>query len=141
MGLKYLLDTNILSEPVKPQPNAKVMRNLELYAGQYATSSTVWHELQYGVERLPDSKRKESLKAYLVTLENSGLPILPYDKAASAWFAKERARLAEQGVVATYADGEIAAIAYINQLALVTRNSKDFKHYHFIKIEDWFFEK
>lgn len=44
MGLKYLLDTNILSEPAKPQPNANVMRHLELYAGQYATSSSVWHD-------------------------------------------------------------------------------------------------
>lgn len=139
MGLKYLLDTNILSEPAKPQPNANVMRNLELYAGQYATSSTVWHELNYGVERMPDSKRKESLVAYLAALEQSGLPILPYDKKAALWFAQERARLAAQGIVATYADGEIAAVVHTNQLTLVTRNHKDFKLYESINIDNWIF--
>jgi tRNA(fMet)-specific endonuclease VapC len=138
MGLKYLLDTNILSEPVKPQPNANVMRCLELYAGQYATSSTVWHELQYGVERMPDSKRKDHLNAYLSALENSGLPILPYDKTAATWFALERARLAEQGIVATYADGEIAAVALANNLVLSTRNTKDFESFSMLQVENWF---
>ncbi|TXH68436.1 MAG: type II toxin-antitoxin system VapC family toxin [Thiothrix sp.] len=138
MGLSYLLDTNILSEPTKPQPDAHVMRNLELYAGQYATSATVWHELNYGVERMPDSKRKEYLQAYLAALENNGLPILPYDRLAAAWLAQERARLANQGMVATYADGEIAAVAYSNQLILVTRNVKDFKLYSQLSLEDWF---
>lgn len=139
MGLKYLLDTNILSEPAKPQPNANVMRNLELYAGQYATSSTVWHELNYGVERMPDSKRKEQLRAYLATLESSGLPVLSYDKVAAAWLAAERGRLEKQGIVATYADGEIAAVAYTTQLILVTRNYKDFEFYKSINIANWIF--
>lgn len=138
MGLKYLLDTNILSEPAKPQPNANVMRNLELYAGQYATSSTVWHELNYGVERMPDSKRKEQLRAYLATLESSGLPVLPYDKVAAAWLAAERGRLEKQGIVATYADGEIAAVAHINKLLLITRNLKDFYNFTQLAVSDWF---
>ena len=138
MGLKYLLDTNVLSEPTKSQPNANVMRHLELYAGQYATSSTVWHELTYGVERMLDSKRKEQLSAYLAMLEHNGLPILAYDKVAAAWFAQERARLANQGIVVTYADGEVAAVAHTNQLTLITRNIKDFKLYTQLILEDWF---
>lgn len=138
MGLKYLLDTNILSEPAKPQPNPNVMRNLDLYAGEYCTSSTVWHEMQFGVERMPDSKRKESLIAYLATLEQSGLPILPYDKNAALWFAQERARLAGLGIVATYADGEIAAVTHINNLLLVTRNIKGFDKFIKLTTLDWF---
>lgn len=51
MGLKYLLDTNILSEPVKPHPNEHVLHKLSQHSGQYCTSVTVWHELHYGVER------------------------------------------------------------------------------------------
>ena len=61
MGLKYLLDTNILSEPVKPHPNEHVLHKLNQYSGQYCTSVTVWHELHYGVERMTESKRKKSL--------------------------------------------------------------------------------
>jgi len=52
MGLKYLLDTNILSEPAKSQPNQHVLHKLNQYSGQYCTAVTVWHELHYGVERM-----------------------------------------------------------------------------------------
>ena len=43
MGLMYLLDINILSEPVKPAPNEKVIAKLGQHAGEYVTTSTVWH--------------------------------------------------------------------------------------------------
>lgn len=138
MGLKYLLYTNILSEPVKLQPNVHVMQKLAQHAGQYCTCATVWHELQYGIKRMVDSKRKQSLQAYLIALEQSALPILPYEQVGSIWFAKERARLAAQGIVATYADGEIAAVAKVNQLILVTRNQGDFSYYQEIELENWF---
>ncbi len=138
MGLKYLVDTNILSEPVKLQPNLKVMHHLQQYAGQYATAVTVWHELQYGIERLPDSKRKHSLNAYLTTLEQGGLNVLPYDKKAATWFAQQRGYLAQQGVNLPYADGEIAAIAFTNHLTLVTRNVTDFQHYAGLQVVNWF---
>lgn len=90
------------------------------------------------MERMPNSKRKEQLKAYLATLESNGLPILPYDKLAATWFSTERARLASQGIVATYADGEIAAVAHTNQLTLVTRNSRDFQLYQKTSLIEWF---
>jgi hypothetical protein len=80
MGLKYLLDTNILFEPVKPHPNEHVLHKLNQYSGQYCTSVTVWHELHYGVERMTDSKRKKSLFAYLDMLEQGGLIVFPYEK-------------------------------------------------------------
>ena len=90
MGLKYLLDNNILSEPVKPHPNEHVLHKLNQYSGQYCTCVTVWHELHYDVERMTDSKRKKSLFAYLNALEQSSLIVLPYEKMAGQWLAKER---------------------------------------------------
>jgi len=138
MGLKYLLDTNILSEPAKLQPDHKVLHKLDLYSGQYCTAVTVWHELHYGVERMADSKRKESLFCYLDALEQGGLVILPYDKMAGEWLAQQRGRLSKRGVTMPGMDGEIAAVAFINQLVLVTRNVDDFANYDGLLIQNWF---
>lgn len=138
MGLKYLLDTNILSEAVKPQPNRGVMAQLKQCSGEYCTSVTVWHELNYGIARMADSKRKRSLQSYLDALSGSGLSVLPYDKTAGEWLAKERGRLAQQGIAVSLADGEIAAVAAVNNLMVVTRNVKDFAEFDGLVVEGWF---
>jgi len=62
--LKYLLDTNILSEAKRPQPNQKVMEHLRLYKREIATASLVIHELFYGCFRLPESKKRKDLEYY-----------------------------------------------------------------------------
>lgn len=46
--IKYLLDTNVISEAIKTVPNKNVMRKLEKHQAEMATASLVWHELQYG---------------------------------------------------------------------------------------------
>lgn len=55
--LKYLVDTNVLSEPVRPQPRSQVTDWLEARFSECATSSVVWHELSYGARRLPEFER------------------------------------------------------------------------------------
>ncbi len=136
--IKYLLDTNILSEPARKNPNVKVMQHFTEYDGQYVTAAIVWHELQYGCALLPDSKRKTQLQTYLSTLQDNGLIILPYDQAAAEWFACHRAILKEQGKTAAYADGEIAAISANNSLTLVTRNTDDFSAFNNLLLDNWF---
>lgn len=136
--LTYLLDTNILSEPARNQPNARVMHYFAEKDGQYATAAIVWHELCYGCACLPDSKRKQHLQSYLATLEDNNLIILPYDQAAAQWFAEQRATMKSQGLTPAYADGEIAAIAAVNQLTLVTRNIQDFLDFEGLELANWF---
>ncbi|RRR71838.1 MAG: PIN domain-containing protein [Candidatus Viridilinea halotolerans] len=51
MTLRYLLDTNVISEPLRPEPHPAVMARLQEYGGMSAIASVVWHELLYGVER------------------------------------------------------------------------------------------
>ncbi len=136
--IKYLLDTNILSEPARQKPSAKVMQCFAEHDGQYVTAAIVWHELQYGCALLPHSKRKNQLQAYLSTLQDSGLIILPYEQTAAEWFACQRAVLKGQGKTAAYADGEIAAIAAVNNLTLVTRKTDDFSVYNDLLLDNWF---
>lgn len=138
MGMKYLLDTNILSEAAKPRPAPGVLAKLEQYSGQYCTSVTVWHELHYGVQRMVESKRRQQLQDYLDTLDDAGLPILAYEKPAGEWLAQERGRLSKQGIAVALPDGEIAAVAAVNRLIVVTRNTADFSAFRGIEVEDWF---
>ena len=136
--ISYLLDSNILSEPARLKPNAHVLQQFSNYDDCYATAAIVWHELVYGCELLPASKRKEQLQAYLEMLLMNSLIILPYDQLAADWYAKERARLQFQGKTCAYADGEIAAIAVSNKLILVTRNIQDFQNFQNLSLQNWF---
>lgn len=138
MGLVYLLDTNIISEPTKKHPNQNVLQKLKQHNRQYAISSISWHELNYGVDRMPIGKRKSLLQQYLHTLEKNKLSILPYDKAAARWLATERHRLISIGSTPAKEDSEIAAIAITNKLILATRNTKDFESINDVILENWF---
>jgi tRNA(fMet)-specific endonuclease VapC len=56
--LRYLLDTNIISEPVRPLPNANVMTRLVEAKSTVAIASIVWHEVLLGCYRMPESNRR-----------------------------------------------------------------------------------
>lgn len=138
MGIVYLLDTNIISEPTKQTPNDNVLEKLKQHNGQYAISAITWHELNYGVDKMPAGKRKSQLQQYLHVLEVSNLSILSYDKIAARWLASERNRLVLIGNTPAKEDSEIAAIAVTNKLILVTRNTTDFEPINTLIIENWF---
>ena len=57
----YLLDTNVVSEPLRPRPDAGVLEGIRAAEGRMAIASVVWHELVYGVSRLPSSSLREKL--------------------------------------------------------------------------------
>ncbi len=65
MTLRYLLDTNIISEPIRPLPNANVMTQLMEAKSTVAIASIVWQEVLLGCYRMPDSKRRRAIEAYL----------------------------------------------------------------------------
>ena len=136
MTVKYLLDTNILSEPLRPAPHPNILAKLYLYQDQLATTALVWHELWFGAGRLPDSARTRAIEGYLTEVVALSIPILPYDQKAAVWHARERVRLAGLGRTPPFVDGQIAAIAKTNDLVLVTINQADFQFFD-VKIEDW----
>ena len=135
--LRYLLDTNIISQPVSKKPAAGVLRRLRAVAHQCAIAAPVWHELQFGCQRLPAGKRREALQDYLADVVHPSFEILPYDEAAALRHAAERARLEEVGATVPFVDGQIAAIALVNDLVLVTGNPRDFAGFASLKVENW----
>jgi len=137
VSIRYLLDTNVLSEPIKSHPDARTLECIAEHDGKLATCSVVWHELCFGVARLAASKKRAAIEAYLDEAVRSILPILPYDQETAAWHAQERARLSKRGRPPSAADGQIAAIASVNDLILVTANVKDFRRFKGLAVEDW----
>jgi tRNA(fMet)-specific endonuclease VapC len=137
VSLRFLLDTNVLSEPAKPRPNRRVMDRLRRHHDDVATASPVWHELLYGCARLPASARRQTLERYLHDILAPTLTILPYDAQAAAWHAGERARLDARGRTRPLVDGQIAAIARSRGLVLVTGNPADYRDFDGLAIEDW----
>ena len=134
---RYLLDTNILSEPLRPAPNPKILERLRRHQEQLATASVVWHELLFGCHRLPASERRTAIEEYLHKVVAASIEILPYDERAARSHAVERARLALAGRTPPFADGQIAAVARTHDLILVTRNLADYGGFQDLQIEDW----
>ncbi len=137
MSLAWLLDTNAISEPLRPAPNGRLLHRIEESEGQIAIAAVVWHELLYGCRRLPESKRRDAIEQYLFDVVRPTMPILPYDAQAAQWHAAERARLAQAGRPPSFADGQIAAIAAVNNLTLVTANLSDFADFRELKTINW----
>jgi tRNA(fMet)-specific endonuclease VapC len=135
---QFLLDTNILSEPLRPAPNPRVMESLVRFSGLTATATVVFHEMLYGCYRLPNSRKRQAIEAYLREEVEAKLLLLPYDTEAAKWHASERARLVKLGKTPSYVDGQIAAIAVVNDLVLVTNNEADYADFQGIQIENWF---
>ena len=136
--MKYLLDTNILSEPLKPQPVQHVLEKFEQHGAYLSTAAIVWHELWFGCMRLPESSRKKNIQIYLSTLQLEMTAILPYTESAAVWHGLERARLQQLGMTPSMTDGQIAAIAHENGLIVVTRNVRDFEMFSQVQVENWF---
>jgi tRNA(fMet)-specific endonuclease VapC len=135
--MKYLLDTNIVSEMVKSMPDAGVMDKCKKYRKDIGIGAPVWHELQYGCYRMPPSRKRDILEMFLQDVIGRHFPILPYEEQAARWHAMERARLSLEGRTPSFVDGQIAAIAVTNGLILVTRNSSDFEVYSGLKLATW----
>lgn len=58
MTLRFLLDTNVISEPVRPIPHPGVLSAFHELREHIATAAPVWNELLFGCERLPPSRIK-----------------------------------------------------------------------------------
>jgi tRNA(fMet)-specific endonuclease VapC len=135
--LRYLLDTSIVASPISKTPDRGILRRLAHHGGQCAIAAPVWHELTFGLRRLPRGRRRTALAAYLQDVVRASFPILPYDDAAATWHGEERARLEALGRPVPYVGAQIAAVAHAHQLVLVTVNTKDFTPFKHLTVENW----
>lgn len=128
--MSYLLDTNVVSEWVKPRPNPRLAAWLgEVDEDRVFLSVVTIGELRHGIERLGAGRRRERLEVWL----RDELPqrfegrLLPIDAAvADAWghIVAERTR---RGRPIGVMDAFVAATSAVHQLTLVTRNAADFR--------------
>jgi hypothetical protein len=124
-----VLDTNVISEAWRPNPDATVLG----WLGAQATSTLflctpVLAELRYGIERLGPGRRKDRLAASVDRLETEGYRdrILPLDTAAAAEFGRIAVRRERVGRRIEPMDALIAAITLTHGAVLATRDMQDF---------------
>ncbi len=134
---RYLLDANVLSEPMKLRPNVEVIRRMTISRDDICTASLVWGEMLFGFHRMRESGRRRDLEHYLFDTLRPVLTILPFDQRAAEWHAAERARLGGIGLTPPFVDSQIAAVAIVNDLTLVTANTADFANFDGLSVEDW----
>ena len=134
----YLLDTCIISEPVKVNPNTALIAKLKKHEGLTALPSVVRHEMLYGTQRLSEGKRRDRLFNYLVQVIIPLFPVMPYDEHAAWVHADLRAELEKKGKTLPFVDGIIASIAIANNMILITRNTNDFVNIQHLMLENWF---
>ena len=134
--IRYLLDTDVLSEPTRPEPDPRLLAQLEAKEYRCVTSSVVWMELMFGVLRLPAGKRRSRLAAYVQEV-GTRFGIVAFDERAAVWLSRARAYQERRGVARPRYDGIIAATAASRGLTLVTRNMSDFADFPGLTAERW----
>jgi len=127
--LKYLLDTNIISEIVSKNPNEKVLNFLEKNKDNLYLSVVTIGEINAGIEKLDNSKRKDKLKLWLQDLLNKFEDkIINIDIYVMLLWGEISSTLKKQGIIISIMDCLIASCAIKENMILVTRNEKDFKN-------------
>jgi predicted nucleic acid-binding protein len=126
-----LLDTNIVSEPIKPRPDPNVRRWIDAQpTGLLFICAPVLAELHVGVERLSSGARRNRLKEYLDYLENDLYRgrVLDFDAAAATSFGRLVAARMRLGRPIQQMDALIAAVAHAHGATLATRDIDGFAH-------------
>ena len=138
----YLLDTNVISEFSKPEPNMNLISRVSSVQELCVICSVVWQEICYGYTHMPEGKRKSRIATFMNRVR-SEYEIIPYDSFASQICGEIRARCAEKGEIVPYCDSQIAATAIANNMILITHNTADFEplvQNSMLRVEDWWVE-
>ncbi len=134
-----VLDTNVISEPLRAKPDASVLAWLDRQAPEtlYLTSITL-AELQAGIEVLPMGKRRRELQEATteVVAEFEGR-VLPFDRDSVPAFARVYASTHAAGNRIHFGDCAIAAIAMKRGFVLATRNTRDYRGADIELINPW----
>jgi predicted nucleic acid-binding protein len=135
-----VLDTNVVSELMRPSPAPAVARWLAAQAsGAVFLSAITEAELRYGIALLPDGKRRTALAGAVEAMvqEDFRGRVLAFDSAAAAAYAEIAAGRRQLGRPISQADAQIAAIAKSRGARLATRNTADFAECGIEVIDPW----
>ncbi|PAW51130.1 VapC toxin family PIN domain ribonuclease [Pseudomonas moraviensis] len=125
-----VLDTNVLSEFMRIEPETRVLAWVDAQpAMDLAISAITVAEILHGIARLPSGKRKQNLQANAMAMfeEDFAGRILPFDAHAAVEYASLVADCEAKGRAVSMADAQIAAICRAHGAAIATRNVKDFR--------------
>ncbi len=123
--MKYLVDANVLSEPTKPTPDARVVAWLRKHEPEIAVDPVILGELRFGIIILPKGRKRVVLERWF----DAGvqrLHCLPWDADTGLKWAELLARLRTTGKTMPIKDSLIAATAAVHGLTVATRNRADF---------------
>ncbi len=132
-----LIDTNVVSELTRPQPDAHVVTYLSGLVEGWLSAITL-HELAYGIRRHPSGARRNLLSARVAELSASyGDRVLSVDQAVAEHAARYRVAAERAGRVLHLADALIAGTAAAHGLVLATRNVSDFDWSDVAVVNPW----
>ncbi|MYD66642.1 MAG: type II toxin-antitoxin system VapC family toxin [Chloroflexi bacterium] len=133
--MRYLLDTNILSELMLPDPSSALLLRLAMTAPEdRATSSIAVGELMYGAHRV---SRSAHMLTAIRRVAMTDIWVLPFDQEAAEEYGQLRSHLEARGRPIGEADTQIAAIALANDLTVVTANVRHFERVPGLVVENW----
>ncbi len=138
--MAILLDTNVVSELLRPSPDPAV----EMWVGKRLATDLYFSavgeaELRYGVAILPTGRRRDALALAIEAILREDLDgrILPFDRAAAREYADIAAARRSAGRPIAPTDCQIAAIARSRDMAVVTRNVRDFDDTGIEVVDPW----
>jgi predicted nucleic acid-binding protein len=134
---RVLLDTNVLSELVRPRPEARVEAFVKTQTDPFISALTI-HEITYGAERAPDPARRARLLAWVTAIQSRFVGrIISIDTAIAEQAGRLRAAAATQGAPADPIDSLIAACALSHGAHIATRNVRHFAAFGVGLIDPW----
>ena len=133
----FLLDTNVVSEMTFDAPNPRVIAFLAAQDDLWLPAVVV-HELEYGVQLLPPGRRRDRLvAAHSRVIGAYGDRIVPLDRSGAEWAARFRAASRRMGRPIDLGDALIAGTARAHDLAVATRNVRDFAGLGVTVVDPW----
>jgi len=134
-----IVDTNVVSELMKPSPSAQVIEWVRARNGsELFTTSITLAEILYGIARLPDGRRKEVLRTTASEVFSAfDDQVLPFDSSAAMHYAEVVGGRDQLGMPIDGFDAQIASICRAHGAALATRNLKDFRQTDINLIDPW----
>ena len=137
-----LLDTNVVSEVMKPHPNPLVAAFIESQPlDRLFVPSLVMAELRHGIARLPEGRRRDEIESDFEAFCRAGFSsrVLSFDDTCARGYARARSMREQAGRPVAILDALIGGMALAHGATLATRNTADFDGYGLALVDPWIF--